>query len=115
MDSREAQEHLPLTPAVFHILLAVADRQLHGLGIADEAERASGGIHELGPGTLYRSLAELAERGWVERVPAPEGADPRRKYYGSTEEGRRVLAAEVVRLQRLVAEARDREVVPEGA
>ena len=52
----------PLRPAVFHILLALAGQDLHGLGIADEVERASGGVLELGPATLYRSLAELNRR-----------------------------------------------------
>jgi DNA-binding PadR family transcriptional regulator len=107
---------LPLRPAVFHILLALSDRDLHGLGIADEAERASEGVVEMGPGTLYRSLFEMGEAGLVERAQAPEpGADPRRKYYRITKAGRELLAAESRRLSRLVREARARNVLPETA
>ncbi|MEQ9568657.1 MAG: PadR family transcriptional regulator [Longimicrobiales bacterium] len=106
----------PLRPAVFHILLALSGDQLHGLGIADEVERASGGALELGPGTLYRSLAELAEHGLVEVLPEhPEGADPRRKYYRITDEGRGLVSAEARRLAEVLAEARARNVLPRTA
>ncbi len=94
---------LPLRPAVFHILLALSGRDLHGLGIADHAESASEGAVELGPGTLYRSLGEMSDAGLVRQVDAPdEDADPRRKYYRITGEGRTLLAAEAARLRRLV-------------
>lgn len=106
----------PLRPAVFHILLALSGDQLHGLGIADEVERASGGALELGPGTLYRSLAELAEHGLVEVLPEhPEGADPRRKYYRITDEGRALVSTEARRLAKVLAEARARNVLPRTA
>ena len=104
-----------LRPPVLHILLALAGRDLHGLGIADEAERASEGAVELGPGTLYRSLSDMAESGLVRQVPPPrEDADPRRKYYRITGQGRRALAAEMARLQRLVETARALDVLPEA-
>lgn len=107
---------LPLRPAVLHILLALADGERHGLGIAEEIERVSEGIVELGPGTLYRSLADMADAGLIRGVQAPtEAADPRRKYYAITAEGRALLAAEAGRLQRLVEEARVRRVLPETA
>lgn len=113
-DSDLAQ--LPLRPAVLHILLALAAGALHGLGIAEEVERASDGLMELGPGTLYRSLADMASAGLIRSVPAPlANADPRRKYYGLTDEGRRALAAETSRLEGLVARARARNVMPEPA
>lgn len=104
----------PLRPAVYHILLALSARDLHGLGIADAAERASEGVVELGPGTLYRSLSEMAEAGLVRQVEAPaEDADPRRKYYRITAEGRTLLRTEAARLRRLV-EATER-ALPERA
>lgn len=107
---------LPLRAPVYHILLALASRDLHGLGIADEVEAASEGVLELGPGTLYRSLSEMAEAGLIRGVDAPdEGADPRRKYYGITAEGRELLAEETARLSRLVDRARARNTLPEGA
>lgn len=109
-------EQLPLRPAVFHILLALAAGDLHGLGIADEAARASEGVVNLGPGTLYRSLDEMRASGLVEKVEAPEaGADPRRKYYRITARGRALVRSELARLSRLVSHAREQDVLPEGA
>jgi DNA-binding PadR family transcriptional regulator len=106
---------LPLRPHVFHILLALADSDRHGLGIADEVERTSEGLLELGPGTLYRTLAELASAGLISAVEAPdEKTDPRRKYYRINARGRLVLAAEVERLKRLVGAAA-RRVLPDLA
>lgn len=107
---------IPLRPAVHHILLALARGPLHGLGIAEEIEAASEGAVELGPGTLYRSLAEMAGAGLIRPVPAPTSdADPRRKHYGITAEGRELLARETARLERLVEAARARRAAPERA
>jgi len=107
---------LPLRPAVYHILLALAGRDLHGLGIAEEVEDASDGVMELGPGTLYRSLSEMSAAALIEPVPSPDDdADPRRKYYRVTAAGREVLARESARLARLVEKARERRALPEGA
>lgn len=101
-----------LRPHVFHILLALAGGDLHGLGIADEVERATGGGLELGPGTLYRSLRELSEAGLIEEVSAPvEDADPRRKYYRITAPGRVRLSEDATRLARVVELARERSVL----
>ncbi len=116
MSSDSTRGRLPLRPAVLHILLALSTGDLHGLGIADEVERASEGFVELGPGTLYRSLAEMLEAGLIRSVPAPvEDADPRRKYYGLTAKGRHLLAEEASRLDRLVARARERRILEEPA
>jgi DNA-binding PadR family transcriptional regulator len=101
---------------VYHILLSLAGRPRHGLGIADEIERASEGVLELGPGTLYRSLSEMVEAGLIRSVPAPsESADPRRKYYGITPEGRELLARETARLARVLKTARALGALPEQA
>jgi DNA-binding PadR family transcriptional regulator len=106
----------PLRPPVYHILLALVGRERHGLGIADEIERASEGAVELGPGTLYRSLAEMSDAGLIRAVPRPSAdADPRRKYYGITPEGRELLARETARLGRLVETARAQGALPEQA
>jgi DNA-binding PadR family transcriptional regulator len=105
-----------LKPPVFHILLALAEAELHGLGIADRVEATTGRSVELGPGTLYRSLKEMAQAGLIREAPAPAAdADPRRKYYAITAEGRRRVAAEASRLERLVEVARERNVLPERA
>lgn len=113
MPPRARTAELPLKPAVFHILLALSREPMHGLGIADDVSDASDGVMQLGPGTLYRSLDEMRGAGLVERADAPEGADPRRKYYRITGEGRALLGAEVARLQALVDSARSRDVLPE--
>jgi DNA-binding PadR family transcriptional regulator len=106
---------LPLRPAVYHILLALVGRDRHGLGIAEQIEKASEGTIELGPGTLYRSLAEMAEAGLIDAVPAPSrDADPRRKHYRITRRGQELLAEETRRLGRLVDAARARGVLAEG-
>jgi DNA-binding PadR family transcriptional regulator len=104
----------PLRPAVYHILLALNAQHRHGLGIAAEIERVSGGALELGPGTLYRSLSEMAEAGLIAPVPSPQGeADPRRKHYGITPAGKALLTAETARLGRLVESARAQGVLAE--
>ncbi len=108
--------HKPLKPAVCHILLALGEGQIHGLGIADWVEEYTGGAVELGPGTLYRTLKEMLELGLVRETPAPDSdADPRRRYYAITTEGRRRMVAEIARLDRLVKTARDRNFVPRRA
>ena len=103
-----------LRPAAFNILLALAGADLHGLGIAQEVERITAGAMTLGPGTLYRSLKEMARDGLIREVGAPESdADPRRKYYRATAAGRRVLAEQAARLELLVEAARARDVLPD--
>jgi len=105
---------LPLRPAVHHILLALNGQDRHGLGIADEIERISGGALELGPGTLYRSLAEMTEAGLIVPVAPPErDTDPRRKHYRIRPAGRELLARETVRLGRLLETARAQGVLAE--
>ena len=104
----------PLKPAVFHILLALSKGQLHGLGIADEVERATEGAIRLGPGTLYRSLKEMARDRLIGEVEGPEKrSDPRRKFYRISPEGRRALEAEALRYEHIVRIARGRDVLPE--
>lgn len=103
-------------PPVFHILLALSAGDMHGLGIAQEVEEASDGAVELGPGTLYRSLAEMVDAGLIRSVRAPAAdADPRRKYYRITAAGKALVASEAERLERLVRTARSRNVLPDPA
>lgn len=110
MAKSEPGQELIMRPAVFHILLALTTEDRHGLGIADEVEQSSGGW-EIGPGTLYRSLAEMVEAGLIRSVRAPGAdADPRRKFYRITPAGRAALSAETRRLNQLVDAARARRV-----
>ena len=105
-----------LTRPIFHILLALAERELHGLGIADSVEETTDGAVDLGPGTLYRSLKTMVDEGLIRETAAPDAdADPRRRYYAITALGRRRVSAEAARLTRLVQLARERHLLPERA
>ncbi len=113
----EPEGLLPLTPAVFHILLALTGGRLHGYGIMKEAERVSEGQMQMGPGTLYGTLKRLLEEGLIEETEAPadEPEDNRpRRYYRLTDAGRRVLEAEIGRMEQLVAVARRRRLFQGG-
>jgi len=106
----------PLTSSVFYVLLGLGDGPRHGLGIADEVERSSGGDTVLGPGSLYTAIRNALELGLVAEASAPAGeaADPRRKYYRLTPEGRAALSSEADRLQRLVSAVRGLRVSEGG-
>ena len=98
---------LPLSPAALHILLALASEDLHGYGILLEVARQSEGHYKLGPGTLYDNLRKLMTQRCVEEVQRRSAEDdPRRRYYRLTGLGRRVLAAEVARLEGVVRDAK---------
>jgi DNA-binding PadR family transcriptional regulator len=98
---------MPLAPAALHILLCLAAETRHGYGIMREVARQSDGQYQLGPGTLYDNLQKLMMQGLVEEAPRPSADDdPRRRYYRITKFGRRVLDADVLRLKRVVQEAR---------
>jgi DNA-binding PadR family transcriptional regulator len=109
-----ADSFLPLTPAVFHILIALADGETHGYAIMQEVARRSGGSVRLGPGTLYGAIGRLLEDGLIEESeerPDPEMDDTRRRYYRLTNFGGRVLAAETERLAGLVRAARSTRMI----
>ena len=96
--------------------MALAEGALHGLAIADQVEEASGGIIHLGPGTLYRSLDEMQYAGLIRRAEAPgPDSDPRRKYYHITERGSELLALEMERFERLVEDAKAKNILPRRA
>jgi DNA-binding PadR family transcriptional regulator len=103
----------PLTPAVFHILLALADGPLHGYGIMQAVEATAGGDPPMGPGTIYGSLQRMEEAGLV-REAAGRGAD-RRRVFMLLPAGRRALSQEAERLSRLAALVRGRRLVPDEA
>src|SRR5579859_7109757 len=99
-DMREAEALLPLTQAVFHILLALADGEKHGYAIMQEIGERTGGAMRMGPGTLYGSIQRMLKDGLIietrERTEPIHGEE-RRRYYGLTGFGRRVLRAEAIR------------------
>jgi DNA-binding PadR family transcriptional regulator len=107
--------YLPLTPAVLDIMVAMGDEEVHGYAIMQEVRRRTAGKRRLAPGTLYRSLRQMEERGWVvEAEERPEAGldDERRRYYRLTELGRRVALAELERLEGLVSTARSKGFTP---
>src|ERR1044071_7434512 len=111
---KPVESYLPLTPAVFHILLTLADGEAHGYAVMQEVGRRSGGTVRLGPGTLYGAISRLLEDGIIEESeerPDPDMDDTRRRYYRLTKLGGLVWAAETERLSDLVKAARSTKAV----
>lgn len=111
---RNPQALLPLTPAVFHILLALADSERHGYGIMQEvAQRTNGGMR-MGPGTLYGSIKRMLADGLIEASeerPDPALDDERRRYYRLTDFGYRVAQAEAQRLAQVIGIAQSKHIL----
>ena len=100
----------PLTPAVFHVLLALADGPRHGYAIMQTVERSAVAEPRMGPGTIYGSLLRMEEAGLVREIAAR--ADDRRRLFALLPAGRRALAHEAERLAHLAALVRDKRLVP---
>ena len=99
---------------MFHILLALADKERHGYDIMREVDERSEGKMRLGPGTLYGSIKRMLNDGLIEEMderPDPELDDERRRYYRLNDLGRRVAVAEAERLDRLVKSARSKKLL----
>jgi DNA-binding PadR family transcriptional regulator len=119
-EERRVEPLLPLTPAAFHVLLALTEGDIHGYGILKEVARLTNGAVSLSAGTLYALLRRLTSEGLVverEGRPAPELDDERRRYYHLTGFGRRVACAEAERLREMLALAWERNLLakPESA
>jgi len=111
---RLPEAYLPLPPATFHILLALADGELHGYAIMKGVAARSEGSVRLGPGTLYGSLKRLLKAGLVEEGGEradPERGDERRRYYRLTQLGLSVVRAEARRLDAMVRAARRKKLI----
>ena len=109
---------LPLSPATFHILMALADEDRHGYAMIQEVAARTGGKLRLSAGTLYRSIQRMLDQGLIvepRERPAPKDDDERRRYYRLTPYGRRVAEAEMRRLDGLVKIARSVGLRPERA
>ena len=107
----DPESFLPLTPPVFHVLLALADGERHGYAIMQSVAETTEDRVAMGPGTLYGTIKRLLEADLIEESearPDPEHDDERRRYYGLTPLGRRVLGAESRRYAALVRIARSR-------
>lgn len=111
----------PLTPAVYHILLALAPGPRHGYAITAEIAQVTDRELTMGPGTLYGSLRRMEGWGLVEPSDPPadaetgDGRQSKRRYYRLTSTGREALRLEALRLERAVALARAHHVLGEGA
>jgi DNA-binding PadR family transcriptional regulator len=106
---RSVERLLPLKPKVLHVLLAVADGPRHGYGIMQEVSGRTDGKVRLWPAALYGLLRELEKADFIEESDARPSArqdDERRRYYALTPHGKRVLDAEVRRLEAIVHHAR---------
>jgi DNA-binding PadR family transcriptional regulator len=109
----QARALLPLSPVVTHVLLALADENRHGLGIAQQVESATSGAVRLGPGTLYGAVKRLIDLGLIDDTDeAPEREpDPRRRYYQITPLGRRALELETAQWAHVLKVARAKRVL----
>jgi DNA-binding PadR family transcriptional regulator len=114
MVRRAPEDMLPLTPAVLHILLVLAEGDRHGYAIAQEVEATSEGRVRMGPGTLYGSIQRMSDSRLLEEATSrhPEDGSERRRYYRLTPFGRRVLEGELDRLAAVVDTARRKQLLP---
>jgi DNA-binding PadR family transcriptional regulator len=115
MTESSSQEWLPLSPTVFHILLALADGERHGYAIMREVEQSTEGKVRMGPGTLYGAVKKLLSDGLIEEMDSERGEE-RRRYYRLSGLGARVLNGELSRLRGILESAKGKKLVqPSGA
>lgn len=106
--------YVPLTPAMFHVLLALAGDDLHGYAILKEVELRTGGKVRLSTGTLYGIIKRLLNDGLIVELrsrPANSDDDERRRYYRLTPQGRQVAAEEAERMDEVLSIARSRNLL----
>src|SRR6476661_6431800 len=107
---RRPEDSLPLTPALFHVLLSLADGEKHGYAILKEVEQRTDGAVRLSTGTLYGIVKRLLADGMIRESAA--GSDERRTAYRLTAFGRKVALAEAERLRSLVMAAQAKKLIP---
>jgi DNA-binding PadR family transcriptional regulator len=115
MTERRPADCLPLTPALFHVLLALADGEKHGYAVLKEVARRTDGRVTFSPGTLYAILRRFVADGIVvesEERPDPSLDDERRRYYALTDFGRAVAHAEARRMETALGMARAKSLIP---
>ena len=108
MQVKDQHSERPLSSAALHILLALAESDLHGYGIMQSVKRQSSGTFKLGPGTLYANLDRLLAGGLVGETERKMNNSETRREYCLTSSGERVLRLEVSRLRQMVNVARSR-------
>ena len=104
----------PLSPQVFHILVALVDEDRHGYAIIQEVAERTDGEVRLTASTLYAAIRRMLESGWIEELTGRRrpDEDPRRRYYRLTDLGREVARVEARRLERMAAMAREKRLLP---
>ena len=105
----DPESHLPLTPPMFHALIALAGGEKHGYAIIKEVHRRTDGKVRLGAGTLYALIKRFVQDGLIvecDERPDPALDDERRRYYRLSDKGRRVAIAEARRMEALIEQAR---------
>lgn len=115
VDLPDPNTFLPLPTAVFHILVALADRDRHGYSIMQDVAARTDGQVRLSAGTLYSSIRRMLEQGLIVELresPDPTSQDERRRYYRLTELGRQVAVADARRLSDLLSQARETGLIP---
>jgi len=115
---KDPEDLLPLTPPVFHILVALSDGERHGYAIMRRVAEDTDGALQLGPGTLYGCLGRMLAAGLIEESdwrPDSQLDDERRRYYRITNFGTRVVKAEAKRLAGAVMAARARRLLPKSS
>lgn len=114
-DQSDIDALLPLPTAVFHILVALADRDRHGYSIMQDVAQRTDGKVRLSAGTLYSAIRRMLEQGLIEELrtsPDPASDDERRRYYRLTDLGRAAAAAEARRVSDLLSQARATGLIP---
>ncbi len=106
-----SKNYIPLTPAIFYILLSLATKEKHGYDIMKQVNLDSGGKVNLGPGTLYGAIKRMLDEKLILEIPSPKGADVRRRYYKLTEKGLGFMNIEIKRLNEIVELARKRNLL----
>jgi DNA-binding PadR family transcriptional regulator len=110
----EVMRLIPLTPAVFFILFALADGEKHGYAIMQETTKLSEGRFRMGPGTLYTTIQRLLELGLIQEV-LDSGDAGRRRYYRMTRQGRALLDLEISRMGAVLRLANEKNLLPQVA
>lgn len=111
---QSAELPLPLTPAMFHVMAALADGEKHGYAILKEVAEQTQDEVRLSAGTLYGIIKRLLAEGMIAECserPAPELDDSRRRYYRLTDWGREVAGAEAARMEKLIVMARSKRLL----
>lgn len=112
-DTADVESHLPLRPAFLHLLLSLAQAPAHGYRLKQQVESRTDGSIRIGPATLYESIQRMEKRGFIVETSAPanEPEDARsRRYYDITPLGRRVLHAQLQRLDSILSYAKSQGI-----